>query len=118
MVTSEQAEEFADDWIAAWNSHNLDRILSHYEDDFEMSSPLIAQSMGEPSGLLKGKQLVSEYWGKALKLYPELHFEKLHVLLGTSSVTIVYNGVRGLSAEVFHFSESGKVALAYAHYTP
>ena len=38
------AERFATDWIAAWNSHDLDRVLTHYEDDFEMSSPLIASS--------------------------------------------------------------------------
>jgi ketosteroid isomerase-like protein len=44
------AECFANDWIAAWNSHDLDRILAHYEDDFEMTSPLIVAFVGEPSG--------------------------------------------------------------------
>ena len=34
------AERFAKDWVAAWNSHDLDSILEHYEDDFEMSSPI------------------------------------------------------------------------------
>jgi ketosteroid isomerase-like protein len=38
---------FASDWIAAWNSHDLDRILAHYEDDFEMTSPLIVALVGE-----------------------------------------------------------------------
>jgi SnoaL-like domain len=116
MLTAEQAEEFAQEWIAAWNSHDLGRILSHYEDDFEMSSPVIAQVMEEPSGRLKGKQLIAIYWGKALQRYPGLFFEKLHVLAGVDSVTIIYNGVRGLSAEVFHFTVSGKVSSAYAHY--
>ncbi len=116
MLTAEQAEEFAQEWIAAWNSHDLERILSHYEDDFEMSSPVIAQLMEEPSGRLKGKERVAIYWGKALQRYPDLHFERLHVLRGVNSVTIVYNGVRGLSAEVFHFTVSGKVSSAYAHY--
>ena len=41
------AELFASDWIAAWNSHDLDRILAHYEDDFEMTSPLIVALVGE-----------------------------------------------------------------------
>jgi ketosteroid isomerase-like protein len=117
-LNAEQAEGFAEEWISAWNSHDLDRILSHYEDDFEMSSPVIVDSMGEPSGRLRGKEQISIYWGKALGRYPELHFEKLHVLTGANSVTIIYNGVRGLSAEVFHFTETGKVSSAYAHYTP
>ena len=43
------ALHFAEDWIASWNSHDLDRILAHYTEDFEMSSPLIVQLMGEPS---------------------------------------------------------------------
>ena len=115
-MNTEHAEKFAAEWIAAWNSHDLARILSHYEDDFEMSSPVIVQSMNEPSGKLKGKAIISVYWSKALQRYPDLHFEKLHVLTGAGSVTIIYNGVRGLAAEVFHFSPSGKVHAAQAHY--
>ena len=112
----EQAEEFAEEWISSWNSHDLERILSHYEDDFEMSSPVIVQTMNEPSGCLKGKEAISVYWTKALSRHPDLQFEKLHVLAGANSVTIIYHGVRGLSAEVFHFSDTGKVSSAYAHY--
>jgi len=112
----EEANEFADHWIESWNSHDLDAILSHYSEDFEMFSPVIVESMGEPSGKLKGKELIREYWAKALDKYPQLHFEKLHALAGSSSVTILYNGVRGLSAEVFLFNQSGKVHSAYAHY--
>jgi ketosteroid isomerase-like protein len=50
------AERFAKEWVAAWNSHDLDRILAHYDDDFEMSSPIITTFVGEPSGRLKGKK--------------------------------------------------------------
>ena len=31
-VDSAFAEHFANDWIAAWNAHDLDRVLSHYAD--------------------------------------------------------------------------------------
>ena len=112
----EKATAFADHWIEAWNNHDLDSILSHYTDDFEMSSPVMVESMGELTGKLKGKTSVREYWAKALARYPELHFEKLHTLVGVDSVTIVYNGVRGLSAEVFYFDKLGKVHSACAHY--
>jgi len=117
-MNADQAEQFALHWITAWNNHNLDEILSHYTDDFEMSSPAIIAIAGEPSGKLKGKHAIGAYWAKALEKYPQLHFEKLHVLSGVNSVTIVYNGVRGLSAEVFHFDEAGKVHAAFAHYVP
>jgi len=38
-------------------------------------------------------------------------------LVGVDSITLYYKGVRGLSAEVFHFNQKGQVAKAYAHYT-
>lgn len=112
----QQAEQFAKAWVAAWNAHDMERILAHYEDDFEMSSPAIVRLAGEPSGVLKGKQAVAEYWSAALSRYPDLRFELLHVLCGTRTVTLVYDGALGVSAEVFHFGDSGKVARAYAHY--
>lgn len=112
------ASQFAAEWIAAWNAHDLEQILSHYEDDFEMSSPVIRQLLGEASGTLKGKQAVGDYWQKALTLYPELRFELRATLVGANSVTLLYDGVKGLSAEVFHFGPAGKVTQAFAHYVP
>jgi len=73
------AHRFADEWIAAWNSHDLDRILAHYEDDFEMSSPVIRIVAGEPSGKLRGKTAVGAYWSRALQRSPDLHFELVGV---------------------------------------
>ena len=55
MIMRELAEKFSTQWIEAWNSHDLDRILLHYSDDFEMSSPNIAQIAGEPSERSRGR---------------------------------------------------------------
>lgn len=116
MLDKAFADHFAADWIDSWNQHDLDRILSHYTDDFEMSSPVIIKVAGEPSGTLKGKEAVRAYWAKALQLVPNLHFELVATLIGVSSITLYYNGVRDPSAEVFHFNPDGKVTRAYAHY--
>jgi SnoaL-like domain len=111
------AERFAADWIDSWNAHDLDRVLSHYADDFEMSSPVIIQMAAEPSGKLRGKAAVGAYWIKALELIPELHFELISVLVGVTSITLYYRGARGrLAAEVFHFGAEQKVTRAFAHY--
>src|SRR5436190_1263756 len=110
MLTPEQARHFAQEWIAAWNAHDLDRILAHYSDDFEMASPYIIEVVGEPSGRLKGKPAVAAYWTKALSKLPDLHFELIDVLAGASSVAIVYYGRgRRRVCEVFFFDASGKV---------
>lgn len=111
-----QAEQFAAEWIEAWNSHDLDRILAHYDENFEMSSPAITQLTGEPSGVLQGREAVGTYWAGALKKFPDLKFTLLHTLRGANSVALVYEGVLGLSNEVFHFGANGKVIRAFAHY--
>ena len=116
MIDQEFAAHFAADWIAAWNSHDLERILAHYSDDFEMSSPVIVQIVGEPSGGLKGKVAVGAYWTKALELIPELHFELVTTLLGVDSITLYYKGARGMAAEVFYFDSARQVVRACAHY--
>lgn len=116
MIDKEFAQHFAREWIDSWNSHDLDRILSHYSDQFEMSSPVIIQVVNEPSGALKGKGAVGAYWAKALQLIPDLRFELVSTLAGVNSITLYYKGARGFAAEVFHFGPDKKVVRAYAHY--
>lgn len=116
MIDKPFADAFARDWIEAWNGHDLERILSHYADPFEMSSPVIIDVAGEPSGMLKGKAAVRAYWMKALTLIPDLRFELITTLIGVNSITLYYQSVRGLAAEVFHFGPDRKVISAYAHY--
>jgi hypothetical protein len=117
MISAEQAVHFAHKWIEAWNSHDLDSILSHYSDDFQMASPYIAVVAGEPSGLLKGKAAVGGYWAKALSQFADLHFELIDVLAGADSVAINYYGRgRRRACEVFFFDAAGKVVNAAAHY--
>jgi ketosteroid isomerase-like protein len=116
MLNRQFADQFAKHWIEAWNAHDLGAILSHYADDFEMSSPMIAVIAQEPSGTLRGKAAVRAYWAKALEALPTLRFELVETLLGADSITLYYKGVRGMAAEVFVFDEQGRVRKAMAHY--
>ena len=116
MINKEFSQHFADEWVAAWNSHDLVKILSHYTDDFEMSSPYIAQVTGETSSMLKGKKAVGEYWQKGLTLNPSLHFELQNILVGVDSITLYYRSSRGNVAEIFFFNLSNQVVKAAAHY--
>jgi hypothetical protein len=119
MIDSEFAQEFAREWIAAWNAHDLERILSHYRDDFEMSSPLIVQRGHEPSGVLKGKQAIRPYWQRSLAGTPPLRFELDFVTCGVVSLTLVYrNHRRQQATEVLFFDEQRQVVRGVAHYAP
>ena len=112
-----EAKAFAADWIDSWNAHDLERILRHYTDDFEMSSPYIRDVVGEPSGVLNGKAAIGAYWSKALAKFPDLRFELIDVLTGADSVAINYYGRgRRRVCEVFFFDAAGKVIRAAAHY--
>jgi hypothetical protein len=117
MIEEKFAMDFAQDWISAWNSHDLAKVLSHYSDDFEMTSPMIAKVTGNSCGVLKGKNAVGNYWAKALEMVPDLHFELMMVCAGVNSITIQYRGVGGrIAVEVFSFGPDRKVIKAHAHY--
>ncbi len=112
------ALHFAEEWAAAWNAHDIERVLGHYADDFETTSPLIVSVAGEPTGRLKGKTAVRAYWQAALARMPELHFE-LESVFGSmdSSIVMSYRSGQGRpAAEVLFFNEDGKVGKAVAHY--
>ncbi|MDZ4397521.1 nuclear transport factor 2 family protein [Hydrogenophaga sp.] len=109
--------EFSQEWVAAWNSHDLDRILSHYTDDFQMSSPYATQMAGSQSGVLKGKETVGAYWRTALERLPDLQFKLINVYVGADSLAIHYHGAMGKTAiETFFFANDGRVNRATATY--
>jgi len=117
MINREWAQEFANDWIASWNAHDMNRILSHYTDDFEMSSPLIVERLGILEGKLKGKNAVRDYWQHGLSMNPPLLFELIDVLVGINEITIYYSNVgRRIVAETLFFNDSGKVTHGFAQW--
>lgn len=88
MISVLEAQEFAKEWVDAWNSHNIDRILEHYSEDFEMTTPMIVLVMNDQTGTLKGKKNVKPYWKKALERVPDLRFELLDVFVSVNSLVI------------------------------
>jgi ketosteroid isomerase-like protein len=84
------------EWIAAWNSRDLERILALYADDSEMTSDKI-QALGfDSGGTLRGKSKLREYWGKALQLVPNLHFDLIDLFVSPDSVVVFYANERGM----------------------
>jgi len=112
------AQLFAEKWIKAWNSHDLEEILSHYSEDLEITTPMIRLALGNDTGSLKGKEAVADYWRKALEKLPDLHFELYAVTEGVDSVALYYQSVMNKKAiEVMFFNADGKVNKMIAHYT-
>ena len=104
MIDKLFAETFARNWIEAWNSHDLNRILAYYSEDLEFSSPNISRIANELSGTLKDKAAVADYWAKGLALFPGLKFDLLGIFVGINSIVLQYRDDRGkINAETFDF---------------
>jgi hypothetical protein len=111
------AREFAQDWVDAWNSHDLERILNHYEDEVLLTSP-VAVKLLSGDGTVRGKAALHEYFLRGVQAYPDLHFDLIDVLWGTETIVLYYfNNVRGSkTAEVLLLNAAGKIRGVWANY--
>jgi ketosteroid isomerase-like protein len=117
MTTETDARHFARRWIAAWNSHDLDAILSHYAENVILISPTAAKLLGEPSGTVRGDAALRDYFRRGLEAYPNLHFEFLDVMFGLSSIVVCYKNQKGTkTAEFMEFGDEGRVTRVVANY--
>lgn len=107
IIDSAFAREFATEWVAAWNSGDLERVFSHYADDFEMRSPLIVERGFSPTGALRGKAAIRPYWGAGIaSANPPLEFELIAAYAGVNTLAIHYRSVgRKYVVEVIEFDE-------------
>jgi ketosteroid isomerase-like protein len=116
-LTKDEAWELANDWVAAWNTHDLELILAHYEDAVELTSPVAARLLGTSDGMVVGKANLRAYFQRGLEAYPELQFRLEDVFWGLNSVVLVYANQRGTrTAEYMELSAIGKVARVVANY--
>lgn len=117
MLTAETARQFAQEWIAAWNSHDIDRILAHYEESLEFFSPMIISLKFNNEGIIRNKADLKKYFEIGLHAFPDLHFEFRECFAGYHSLVIYYQSVNGrLATEVFEFSDNNKVKRVLCHY--
>lgn len=116
-MTRDEAWNLANHWIAAWNDHDLDAIMAHYEDAVELTSPVAAQLLGAPDGTIVGKSNLRAYFQRGLEAYPELRFHLEDVLWGVNSVLLYYTNQKGThTGEFLELSAAGKVTRVVANY--
>ncbi len=109
--------EFAQDWVDAWNSHDLERILDHYDDEVLLVSPVALKLLGG-DGTVRGKTALREYFLRGLKAFPDLRFELIDTYWGVETIVVSYvNNVRGnKTAEVMLLNAAGKIRRVWANY--
>lgn len=113
-----EAQAFAREWIAAWNLHDLEAILSHYSEEVVLTSPVASRILKDESGTVRGKTGLRDYFRRGLEAYPNLHFELLDVMCGLSSVVLCYTNQKGTrTAEFMEFDSNGQVMRVVANYS-
>jgi predicted ester cyclase len=111
------AREFAQDWVDAWNSHDLERILTHYDDEVLLVSP-VALKLLSGDGTVRGKAALREYFLRGIQAFPDLRFNLIDALWGIETIVVYYiNNVRGTkTAEVMLMNPAGKIRRVWANY--
>ena len=105
------------EWIAAWNSHDLERVLALYAEDSEMTSDKIPVFGFDPSGTLRGKDKLRAYWGTALKQLPNLHFDLIDTYVSPDSIVVFYQNERGAKiCEYLRLDAEGKIKQGSANH--
>lgn len=116
-MTKDEAWNLANYWIASWNAHDLDLIMTHYDDAVELTSPVAVQLLAASGGRVVGKANLRAYFQRGLEAYPELRFHLEDVLWGISSVVLYYTNQKGTrTAEFMELSATGNVVRVVAHY--
>lgn len=105
------------DWVAAWNSGDLERVLALYAEDAEMTSDVIVALGFAESGTLRGKAALRSYWSKALTLHPDLHFSLIDTYASPDSLVVHYANHRGARiCEYLRLDDTGLIRQGSANH--
>jgi hypothetical protein len=114
----EFANLFAEQWIDAWNSHDIEKIISHYSAELEFKSPLIIERYSDPSGTIYNREKLKEYFLIGITNNPSLKFKFKQLLVGINSLTLYYKNARGgETAEYFEFNSNKKIVKCMSCYS-
>ena len=117
MIAPIKAQKYAEQWIQAWNDHDLDSIMSFYSDSIHHVTPKLTMLFGASSNLIQDKKELRDYFEAALKRSPQLHFTLQEVFSGVGSIVIVFKSTTGIHVAVtLSIDEDMKITQYMAHY--
>jgi len=109
-------KSYADQWVRAWNGHDIEAVLDHFHDDVVFTSPVAVRVVPESGGVVHGKPALRDYRTAALAKQPDLQFDVVGVYRGQSTLVINYRNHRGeLVNEVLTF-DGDKVREGHGTY--
>jgi ketosteroid isomerase-like protein len=119
-MTTQQNLSIAHKWFDAFNNHNLEQLLSLYDEDAEHFSPKLKIKKPETNGLVKGKPALYDWWQSAFENIPTLHYRVTSLTADANRVFMEYvrtvaNEPDMLVAEVLEIKE-GKIVFSRVYH--
>jgi predicted SnoaL-like aldol condensation-catalyzing enzyme len=107
-------------WFESFNNHNLEQLLSLYDEEAEHFSPKLKIRKPETNGLVKGKQALRDWWQDAFDRLPTLNYKVTSLTANADRVFMEYiRNVDGepemLIAEVLDVKENKIIASRVYH---
>lgn len=96
-MTPETLQSIAFKWFDAFNSHQLEQLLSLYDDEARHFSPKLKIRKPETNGYVEGKQALREWWQDAFERLPSLHYKVTSLTANSDRVFMEY--VRNVDGE-------------------
>ncbi|MCF8321279.1 MAG: nuclear transport factor 2 family protein [Flavobacterium sp.] len=96
-MTPENLQSIAFKWFDAFNNHQLEQLLSLYDDDAEHYSPKLKIRKPETQGMIIGKQALCEWWQDAFDRLPSLNYKVTSLTANGDRVFMEY--VRSVDGE-------------------
>ena len=87
---SAQNEAIARAWLAAFNAHDVERLVALYAEDATHTSPRIRALHPETGGQLRGRDALAAWWRESNTRLPGLRYELTAVTAGEDRVFIEY----------------------------
>ena len=77
-------------WLAAFNEHNLEKLLALYSDVALHYSPKLKIRKPETNGLISGKPAMRLWWQEAFDRLPGLQYHEQSIIANEERVFIEY----------------------------
>ncbi len=92
---------FSQQWLNAWNSHDVEKILAFYDENFE--SDVVSEDYS-----YHDHRSVSEMAWRFFKAFPDLHFELKESLEQGDKISLLWVGTGTHKGTYNHIPPTGK----------
>lgn len=114
-IDDEGARAFVTSWTAAWNGHDLERIMAMVADDVVFISPFFPDDFPHDHGTVTGKEGVRAWFEGNLAAVADFTIDPVHVFAGIDTVVLVEQIMGTLAANVFTLDGDGLIARSLVH---